>query len=432
MANPMPRGKLKSLTIDELSGVDRPCQQPATVALMKRAPKLTKVLFERIVKQATLTDEVDGHAHTIDLDDPADRWCDSYSTSYQTSAGASEGHSHAWTYDATTGNVTIAADSGHKHTVTAKVPADVIAAAVLNEAAERTRRAAQNAERAAEAVGSGAVTITITPPVDPPPPPSVVVVAARAPDVTPAAKSSPSGAVPTVIDNQEPITMTTDPNARIRDLEAANTRLEKMLTLSDAQRAYFAKLKGGDADNYLNLTPSQQESILIDLEKADEIVYTASDGTKYRKSAPVEIINAAKATDAMNGELAKVKAERRDLEFAKRGGELFANIFKGARGDVPMRLMRAIENEFTKAEERDEVLKGMRQYEAAFVELTKAKGYTPTEEHAAEPQTPQAKLDALAAEYAKQNNVPIHKAFDAVLVTPAGGALYAQIPTVRA
>lgn len=225
--------------------------------------------------------------------------------------------------------------------------------------------------------------------------------------------------------------MTTDLTARIRDLESQNARYEKQLTLTDAQRTHFAKLKGGDADNYLNLTPSQREGVLIEIEKADEIVYTATDGTKYRKSQPVEVINAAKATDAMNAQLERLAKREKDFEFAKRGSELLPNILKGARGDIPMRLMRAVENEFTKADERDEVLKGLKQYDAAFKELTVAKGFNPHRDPD-EQQTPQAQLDHLTAEYAKANNVPIHKAAAAVLDTDAGAKLYAQLPVGRA
>ena len=101
---------------------------PATKreALQARAEKLLGKQHKRVVKQAVLTSEVDGHQHGIDLDDPADGWNDPPQTSYATSEGADQSHCHVWTYD-DQGVITIAVDSGHTHTVSAVVPADVLA-----------------------------------------------------------------------------------------------------------------------------------------------------------------------------------------------------------------------------------------------------------------------------------------------------------------
>lgn len=381
--------------------------------LQVRAERMLAAQHEkRVAKVAVLTSTDEGHAHTIDLDDPACEWRDEYSTSGQTAEGADAEHRHAWVFDPKTGKVTIAADSGHTHTCDVVVPADVLTAARLNELAEQQERAEQSARRAAEAAQTGEVAVRIEP------------VAARAPI------STPSDTAATVKSESKESTAMPDLNDKIRDLEAANARLQKMTTLSDAQRAHFAKLGNNDAEQFLAMRPDQRDSLLAEIAKADEVVYTATNGKEYRKSVPLEIIEAVKATDAANRLVAETAIAKKDLEYAKRGEEALPNFAKGAKGDLRARFIKALDREFTVPAEYEEALKMLKSADAAFKELTVAKGYTPHEE--AGDASPQAQLDALVAKHAREKGVPIAKAYAAVLETAEGGSLYKQLPVGRA
>lgn len=406
--------------------------------LQIKAEKLLAAQHEmskRVRKDAVLTSAVDGHQHSIDLDDPADEWRDQLSTSYQVSEGADTGHCHAWTYDEATGAITIAEDSGHTHTVDAVVPPDVLRQAALNESGERCSSCGGMCPegcRYCPSCGAAMGGSSSVPDDDRGSGAAVVVISARAPR----AFSTPSGATPTVkSEDKEPTAMAD--NDRIKELEAANARLEKMSTLTDAQRVHYAKLKtrglDTEAQGFLALTPAQRDTALAEIAKADAEVYTSkSTGKVYRQSDPLEIIEAAKATDAMADLQKRLGDERAELEFSKRGDAVLANFAKGVKGNLRSRLMKAVAGEFKDTAEYAEAERALKAADYALADQGVNKGINPHVDPSDVPQSPQAKLDRLAADYAKANNVPIHKASVAVLETAEGAALYAQLPVGRA
>ena len=404
----------------------------------ERAIEANKRLRKRrppVRKQAVLTSSEQGHQHQIDLDDPADGWTDQLTTSYNTAEGADAGHCHAWIYDAATGKITIAEDSGHSHTVDAVVPADVIRQAALNESGERCPSCGQMCEadcrfcpKCGCAMDRRDAVPMAAPDDDDKSGPSVVVISARAPEPI----STPRGATPTVKADKEPIAMA-DPNDRIKTLEAENAQLKKMASLTDAQRAHISKLDDTDAANFLNMNNSQRDAILAEIAKADEIVYE-SQYTKrvYRKSTPLEIIEAAREADASKSAREQLDIAKRELEFSKRGETVLKNWPMGAKRDLRARIMKAVDGEFKDPAEHEEAVKALKSSDFAFEQLTIAKGINPHVEPGDAPQTPKAQLEALTAEYAKTHNVPIHKAAALVLDTPAGAALYAKLPVGHA
>jgi putative serine protease XkdF len=340
--------------------------------------------MKRVSKMAVLTSVTDGHQHTLDLDAPADCWSDTLMTSYQTSEGATEGHCHAWVYDATTGAITIALDSGHSHTVDAVVPADVIAAA------------------AADDDEPDAVPCTVC---DEPsaPAPTVVVVANRAPQGV----STPPAVTPTVKTTEEPTAMP-DLNDQIRDLQAQNARLQKMATLTDAQRVHFAKLGPNDAELFLAMRADQRDSLLAEIAKSDEVVYTTLAGREYRKSTPLEIIEAVKATDAANKLVRETEITRKNLEYAKRGDEVLTHFAKGAKGDLRARIMKALDTEFTVPAEHNEAMRELRGANAARVALGKAIGYDGAG-NGPEANAPEQQLRAAVEKYQSDHKLPSYE-----------------------
>lgn len=383
--------------------------------LQIRAEKLLAAQHDkagkRLRKQAVLTSVVDGHQHQIDLDDPADEWRgEQLTTSYNTADGADQGHSHAWVYDEA-GKITIALDSGHTHTIDAVVPADVIRQAQLNEAGERCGGCGAMCEEGVRFCPSCGAAMDRRDGV-----PSaasddndssgtaVVVISARAPR----AISTPSGATPTVKgENKEPTAMA-DP-IELTALRAENALLKHMATLTDAARLHYERLvaKGvkSDVDSFLALTKAQRDVHLAEIAKSDAEVYTSkSTGKVYRMSDPVEIIEAAKQSDAMEATMKRLDTERAELEFTKAAGALIPNCLKGVKGNVPQRLIKAIRVEFKDPAELAEVEKAFKQYEAAWGDLTVAKGYNPNRD-AEGARSPAEAWDTGLAKFAKDTGV---------------------------
>jgi hypothetical protein len=381
----------------------------ASVSSAKATRRLGSKRRRPLRKQAVLTDIVDGHQHQIDLDDPADGWSEQLTTSYNTSEGAEAGHSHAWVYD-DAGKITIAQDSGHTHTVDAVVPAGVIQQAKLNESGRRCPGCGEMCEEGCrfcpgcgcaldrrDAVPTGAVSDGNSSPA-----PAVIIVSAR----SPVAISPPSEGASTVKGITEEHQMA-DPN-ELAALKAENALLKNLATLTDAQRDHHNRLvaKGikSDADAFLVLDKAARNTVLAEIEKANVEVYTSkSTGRVYRMSDDVEKIEAAKQTDAMLEMTKRAEDKERELDFTKRAGELIPGCFKGVKNNVPTRLIKAIRAEFKEPAELAEVEKALKQYEAAFAMLSKAGGYSTTDD--ATTDSPAKRFETAVNDFAKRNNL---------------------------
>ncbi|HEU4727680.1 MAG TPA: hypothetical protein VFT22_07320 [Kofleriaceae bacterium] len=354
----------------------------------------------RLSNQVVLTSVVDGHQHQINLDDPVEGYSDELTTSYATAEGSENGHSHAWIYDPDTGAITIAQDSGHTHTVDATVPDSI------------RQRAAQE-EQQEELTGGS---------------PTLAYVSARAGSGI----STPSEPTLTVKGESKEHSAMADQKDQIAELEKRNARLEKMATLTDAQRAHFSKLSGSEAEAFLSKSSHERDIVLSEIAKADEIVYTSkTTGAVFRKSDDLRMIEMAKRLDDATAAQQAAEIEKRELEFAKRGEETLSHFHKGAKGNLRGRIMKALNTEFVNADEYAEAVAALKGANFALRDLTVAKGVNPQIDPN-QPETPAARLEKLAQDYAKTNNVPYAKAYGAVLDTHEGAALYSQIPVGRA
>lgn len=290
---------------------------------------------ERVLKQAVVTSETDGHAHTIDLDDPADfHWVrDHLTTSYQTSKGATNAHSHAWVFDLETGKVTIVADSGHSHTCDAVVPPDVLTAYKALEAQERAARTATPSVVAddpsdgvpapiSDEKASGA---------------TVVVIASK--DGT-NGKSTRHGEIRSVKSHSEE-TMPTEQDKQIEALKKSNERLERIAKMTGAQKSHFDTLTGEAQEEFLAKSSKERDLELVEIEKSNEVVYTCEDGTPIRKrDGELAVRQAKRADEALK--IAKAERDARELtELKKRAGDLMGNL--AGTDDAHVDLLRAIE-----------------------------------------------------------------------------------------
>lgn len=364
-----------------------------------------------VAKQVVLTSITDGHQHQIDLNAPCSYWSSQLTTSPATSEGAEQPHCHAWVFD-DAGKITIATDSGHDHTVDAVVSADVIA-----EAKERDEDLDDGkcaVPCAVEDEDSGAKSG-----------PTVVVVQARAPETN----SPPPEASPSVETEKKEHAPMSDAlqimTKRHEDLEKRNVFLEKFILLTDAERDHYNKLVGQDKEVFLSKSALERQVEISELAKADEVVYTSPiTGEVYRKSSnPRELKLQKQADEATLAH--RVEAQKRaDDQLAVKGDNLLSAFAKGAKGNMRMRLMKAINDEFTDPTDYEEVVEALKGMNVAMVEASKPRGVTPKID-TSEIADPKAQLDQLAKKYETEHKVTFAKAYEAVLATENGKALYA-------
>lgn len=239
----------------------------------------------RTAKQVLLTSTEDGHQHAIDLDDPAS-WCgDRLSTTYANSEGVDVAHAHVWTFDATTGAVTLGMDSGHTHTVDGAVPASVLAVFTLNEQAEAKENAADVLERVLDGdADAGDVTVTI---------------AARAP----ANKST----------QPRPVPQGGSHHTEIPTMKLAKF-LATFLAMSAASQAHVSKMATSapdEIDDFMTKSAADREAIAKAAQDSDPVVFKGElTGLEVRKS---------------DGDLAKRTAEQAETQ-AKKNRELEAEV----------------------------------------------------------------------------------------------------------
>jgi hypothetical protein len=382
----LPRAKLTGLLINELAAVDKGAQGKQPTVVLKRAPEaveklvgvslekpvdpipVIKAQFERIVKQAVLTDEVDGHQHTIDLDDVTG-WYSSLTTSYQTSDGAECGHSHAWVFDKATGAITIASDSGHTHTVEAVVPANLLGLAAAKEASRALDVASATSSigasvitQAVDAAASGNVSLT--------------VVTQRAHDTN----SPPSAALPSVEKHQEPNQM--------MDAIKIRKALAAALLMPEEHRTHAATLDDDAQVEFIEKSAADRDAIVKAALDSDPVMHTMTDGTTIRKSAGLLTIKLAKQSDEQAVQLEKARVETERVTLTKRAETELGHL--AGTVDTKVRLLKAIDRHVTDEKEREEVTKLLKSANA----IVKAAGHPngTTEQGAIETSDPKVAL----------------------------------------
>lgn len=360
---------MKTLTIDELSTVDRPMQAGARAVLMKRDAGDYEDDDDDdsddvpVTKMLRLTTSEHAHAHLLDDEEAGG------STSWNEGLHA-RGHSHPWVRNAD-GTVTIGEADGHSHdAITQKVAVDLVA----HEAdQDRIRKAA--ADRAPRNGGSEM-----------------------------------------------------DEKQRIEKLEADLAEARAFGKLTDAEKAYCAKLDAQDRATFLKASASDRASTLNKALEADPVVYKSEEtGTEYRKSDDGRMVDLAKRND----ELAKAQRESTDrlekadlekratTEIGHLGGDLSART-------ALLKAVGTIQDEATRTAVAA-VLKGA----DAVLKMAQTSVGTRAGGDGGAQDEPLEKLDALARDASTKKGIPFAKAYDEVLQTAEGRALYDQFEVAR-
>jgi hypothetical protein len=330
-----------------------------------RTKKSAVALEQSFVKATLVTDEVEGHAHTVEICEDGDMW-----TSWATAEGAANGHQHAVAL--IDGAIQILADSGHSHVLAAGqagvvlVPTDAIAIPV---------------QASAKSVS-----------------PTTNDVAAK----NAAPKSTPSAPL-----NKVDSTM-------------------KTIVLTEAQHAHYSKLASADAEAFIAKSASERDSEVQKAKDADPIVYKTESGIEVRKSHGDVALMLAKQADesaklvSKATEIANVeKALREHAEITKAATETLGNLAGTTETHVAlMKAVRSISDEKV----RGEVLTSLKAADDAAKSFAKAKGFggsSPTGE------SPFAKFQAGLVEFAKSVNKSPVDATAQFLGTSTGAELYA-------
>jgi hypothetical protein len=362
-----PKDKLrvmKDMDLREISLVDRPMQEPARVAILKREDS------DDVQKRIAVTSMTAGHAHSVLTANYQGGENRIGQTSYV------EGHVHDWIMDEA-GNIFIADAAGHSHGI-----------AVLT-------KNQPGAPAAGEETNPAGTT-----------------------------KAAPSGAENTSMTPEQMAALqkaAEDGKAQIAELTAAVARAQATLALDPEQRAHFDTLKAAEQDQFLALTAEQRAGVVKNLRDANPVVFKSVDGTEYRKSDDARLIKMARENDARAVELAREQSIRKQADLEKRAGEEF----KTLGGDVVVKaaLLGAVEG-IADAGVRGKVLEALKAHDAglgaAFTRVGTSTPAANVNKRAGE------RLDELAASYASTNKCDLGKAYEAVIRTDEGRALYQE------
>lgn len=454
------RRVMKEFSISEISLVDNPAQPNARISLMKRADDVQK-------NKRALTTADAGHAHSMVLIGHDGSPMMSGQTSMEL---ADDGtlHSHPWVAN-DAGEVTIGMAHGHMHGVAILVKnqdeAELTAEEIRLEKREFSGEERERLAGRGMALPDGSFPIVTKADLR-----NAIQAFGRAPedkrrqvarhirkraralgaeDLLPEDGELARLAKGTLDDegqNNENPTITANSNGEtpqehgkmtkqtdaatndqavnkqeLDDLKKRNERLAQIVKLSPEQRAHFDKLPEPEQDEFLSKSSDERDAVLKNLRDSDPVVFKSTDGTEYRKSDDPRLVQMAKQADADRQELAKERAiaKRRDLE--KRGTELFKNM----KGESALKAellgaVESIENEDT----RGKVTEMLKQHDANLGKAFERVGSTDAPN--SEGDTPSDQIDALAKAYAEKHSVDITKAYDEVLKTDEGKALYAK------
>jgi hypothetical protein len=407
------------LRLDKIAAVDRPCQEHATVAIVKRAPedpaaRVAKATFQEALEgqmvasrvneafyqsfnglwerndafRCALTDELaeggDGSTASADYVASVKALVDTAVTNARTAG------TEASTEDLVKAFTTAAeewlADQEHVMKITNRTQLTAAIqkfqadgdSATQGDAAAITKAAADlNAEDLLPATG-------------------------------PLAKSAPA----------------VDPS-----LAARLDRMDKRDALgSDVRKHYDTLTTDADRDAFLALDSAAQAAEMAKAGGDDPVVYTTLDGLEVRKSAGDAVIAALRSADTGRRELAKALAGTEDTVLTKRAGDELGHIGGDLIGKKA--LLKAV-GDIADEPARNAALAVLKAADTAASKAFIRKGsgaggpvLVQDDGNGPEMTEAEAELDELAKARAKEGNITFEKAYTEVLQTPTGQALY--------
>ncbi len=226
---------------------------------------------------------------------------------------------------------------------------------------------------------------------------------------------------PETVITPEP-SMTTEADKTIADLTAKLAKAERLTSMTDAQRAHYGKL-GADGEAYLAKSFADRESVLVEIAKADEVVYTSkSTGDTFRKSDDPRLVKMAKDSDKLAEDIAKRDETIEKAEIATLAKSTLGNL--GGSDEVHQLIVKSLRKSGAPQVEIDAALTAMAGWHVLAKSAATAKGYGGTDP---QPDSLESKLELVAKGIATEQKVDIRKARALALDTDEGATLYGEI-----
>lgn len=365
---------MRSFSLGEISAVDRPAQKGAKVAIMKRDSGDELAKLEVSMALTTMTG---GHSHLLNMGGGA----------YRQRAGNTDytdGHSHPWLMTEA-GDIVVGHALGHNHGI------EVVAKGEMTEdqlkkilsregvPADSKDNPTAAGNPAAEAIGKN-----------------------EDHTMTPEQKQAA---------DQAAAVQKAETDALRKQLQ----RAESINGLSDAHRVYFKSLKGADADAFLAASETDRSETIRKAQEANQVVFTAEDGTVYRKNDDPRLVELAKGMEAERKERKKFQEQAAKADLEKRAAEL-----THIPGDLAVRVSLLKGIDALPEAERAPALAALK---AQNERLGKSFERTGTSADVS-PDSSLDPLDTLAADIAKRDKCTFEQAYSKALNTPEGQKLY--------
>ena len=196
-----------------------------------------------------------------------------------------------------------------------------------------------------------------------------------------------------------------DPQELADKLEALEGQVDDLTKRAEGAEAEVAELKKQADEAGFDITEEGK------LEKRADPEFIEIEGERLEKSAVPAVI--LKALEAKEAELAKAKAEQEEVSLAKRGAEELPHL---AGTDLAKgKLIAAVEGD-------DDVMKALKAADAALKKQMEEIGSNPLNDEA----SATFRLNKMATDYAKENNVPFEVGFAEVTKAGEGRDLMAE------
>jgi hypothetical protein len=373
---------MRSFSLGEISAVDRPAQAHATVAIMKRdGGTVPLAKFDASMALTTMTG---GHSHLITMG----------GGDYKRRAGDTsyvDGHSHPWLMDEA-GNVTVGHAQGHNHGI------EIISKGEMSEAELKNLLSKEGAPATTEDLNKTAGNEPAEP-----------IGTPEDQTMTPEEKKAAEEAAAKVAKAQQD---------ELAKLQKRAERAEAVASMTDGHRAYFKNLKGEDAETFLAKTVEGRDEIVTKAAEANQVVFTAMDGTTYRKNDDARLIAMAKQLDEEKRARIATEALAKKASLEKRAEDL-----KHIPGTTEERVALLKGIDMLPEAERASAMKALQAQNERLGGAFKRIGSAAAPNTETEDST-LSSIDTLAAEIAKRDSITFEAAYTKALNTPEGQKLY--------
>ena len=135
-----------------------------------------------------------------------------------------------------------------------------------------------------------------------------------------------------------------DEEKKRKAAEAEKADATTKAEMTDAEKAYLATLEGAEKMKFMTATPEERAKMMAKRDDDNPVIYKAADGVEFHKSDDPRLIAMAKRADE-GEKLAKVEAKKReDTELSKRADDELKNFSETvAKRDDKIEALRAID-----------------------------------------------------------------------------------------